>query len=44
NPSSASRSKYIDVKFHFIRRLICTGGVKILHAGTKEQHAGVLTK
>ena len=36
NPSSASRSKYIDVKFHFIRGLIRTGEVRILHVGTAE--------
>ena len=30
NPSSASRSKHIDVKLHFIRGLIRTGGVRIL--------------
>ena len=44
NPSSASRSKHIDVKLHFIRGLICTGEVRILHVGTDEQHADVPTK
>ena len=44
NPSSASRGKNIDVKFHFIRRLIRTGEVRILHVGTEEQHEYVLTK
>ncbi|CAM9864367.1 unnamed protein product, partial [Ascophyllum nodosum] len=44
NPSSASRSKHIDVKLHFIRGLIRTGGVRLLHVGTEEQHADVLTK
>ena len=44
SPSSASRSKYIDVKLHFIRGLIRTGGVRILHVGTENQHADVLTK
>ena len=44
NPSSASRSKHIDVKLHFIRGLIRTGEVRILHVGTEEQHADVLTK
>ena len=44
NPSSASRSKPIDVKLHFIRGFIRTGGVRILHVVTEEQHAGVLTK
>ena len=44
NPSSASKSKHTDVKIHFIRGLIRTGEVKILHVGTEEQHADVLTK
>ena len=44
NPSSASRSNHIDAKLHFIRRLIRTGAVRILHVETKEQHADVLTK
>ena len=30
NPSSASRSKYIEVKLHFIRRLVRMGEVIIL--------------
>ena len=44
NPSSASRSTHIDVKLHFIRGLIRTGEVRILHVGTEEQHADVWTK
>ena len=44
NLSSASRSKHIDVKLHFIRGLIRAGEVSIMHVGTEEQHADVLTK
>ena len=44
NPSSASRSKHIDVELHFIRGLIRTGEVRTLHIETEEQHADVLTK
>ena len=44
NPSSASRSKHIDAKLHFIQGLIHTGEVRILHLGTKGQHTDVLTK
>ena len=44
NPSSTSRSKHIDVKPHFIRGLIRTEEVRILHIGTEEQHTDVLTK
>ena len=44
NPSSASRSKHIDVKLHFIRGLVRTGEVRILHVGTAEQHDDERTK
>ena len=44
NPSSASRSKHIDVKLHFIRGLVRAGDVCVLHVETAEQHADVLTK
>ena len=36
NPSRALKSKHIDVRLHFIRG--------ILHVGTEEQYADVLTK
>ena len=42
--SSASRSKHIDVNLHFIRGLIRAGEARIVHVGTEEQHADVLTK
>ena len=44
NPGSASRSRHIDLKLHFIRGLIRAGDVRVLHVGTEEQHADVLTK
>ena len=44
NPSSASRSKHIDVKFHFIQGLVCAGEIWILHVRTEDQHADILTK
>ena len=44
NPSSASRSKHIDVKLHFIRGLVRAGEVCVLHVGTAEQHTDMLTK
>ena len=44
NPSSASRSKHIYVKLHFIRGLVRAGEVRVSHVGTAEQHADVLTK
>ena len=44
NPSSASRSKHIDVKLHFIRGLVRAGEIQIIHVGTEDQHADILTK
>ena len=44
NPSSASRSKHVDVKLHVIRGLVRAGEVRVLHVRTAEQHADVLTK
>ena len=44
NPSSASRSKYIDMKFHFIQGHVRSGEIRILHVGTESQHADILIK
>ena len=44
NPSSASRSKHINVKFHFIQGLVRSGEIRILHVGTESQPADILTK
>ena len=44
NPSSASRTKHIDVKLQIIRGLIRAGELRDLHMGTAEQHADVLPK
>ena len=44
NPSNMSRRKRIDVKLDFIRVLIRTEEVRILHVENEEQHADVPTK
>jgi hypothetical protein len=44
NPSSASRNKHINAKFHFIQGLVRAGEIRILDVGTKDQHADILTK
>ena len=45
NPSSALRSKHIDMKLYFIRGLVPAGEIQILHVvGTEDQHADILTK
>ena len=38
------RSKDIDVRFHFLRDLTKNGVVKLVHCGTSEQVADILTK
>jgi hypothetical protein len=38
------RSKHVDVRFHFLRDLAKEGIVQLMHCGTKEQVADVLTK
>lgn len=38
------RSKHIDVRFHFLRELVQDGTIKLVHCGTKEQIADLMTK
>ena len=38
------RRKHIDVRFHFLRDLTKDGVVELVHCGTKEQLADILTK
>ena len=38
------RSKHIDVRFHFLCDLTKDGVVELVHCGTKEQLADILTK
>ncbi|CAA7024669.1 unnamed protein product [Microthlaspi erraticum] len=44
NPVLHGRSKHIDVRFHFLRDLTKDGVVKLVHCGTNEQIADILTK
>ncbi|XP_062020736.1 secreted RxLR effector protein 161-like [Rosa rugosa] len=39
-----SRSKCIDVRFHFLRDLTKEGEVELVHGGTQEQVADLMTK
>jgi len=38
------RSKYIDVRFHFIRELTSMGVVEVTHCQTQNQIADIMTK
>lgn len=44
NPVFHSRSKHIDVRFHFLRDLVHEGIVRMTFCGTRDQVADVLTK
>lgn len=38
------RSKHIDVRFHFLRQLVQTDMIELVHCNTLEQIADVMTK
>ena len=44
NPVLHERSKHIDVRFHFLRELANNGIIELLHCGSEEQVADVMTK
>jgi hypothetical protein len=44
NPEKHSRTKHIEVKYHFIRDLVSTNRVKLQYCSTEDQHADILTK
>ena len=44
NPLSSSNSKYIDVRYHFLRDLIGKGDLSVKYLKAEEQHADILTK
>ncbi|XP_043817369.1 secreted RxLR effector protein 161-like [Manihot esculenta] len=44
NPVHHSRSKHIDVKYHFIRDCVQKGDIEVKYVKTEEQCADILTK
>ena len=44
NPVFHRRTKYINLRFHFIWDLIKKGEVQLIYCGTKEQIADIMTK
>jgi hypothetical protein len=44
NPALHSRSKHIDIKYHFVRERVSNGEIKLVHVASEEQLADLLTK
>ena len=44
NPVMHGRSKHIDVRYHFLRDLTKDGVVELVHCGTQDQVADIMTK
>lgn len=44
NPAFHSRTKHIDIRFHFIRDLVANGEISLKYCSTHEQVADILTK
>jgi hypothetical protein len=44
NPRQHNRTKYIDVRYHFIRESCQQGLIKLVHVPTTEMLADILTK
>lgn len=44
NPVMHSRSKYIDVRYHFLRELVNDGVIQLQFYGTRQQIADIFTK
>lgn len=44
NPVLHGRSKHIDVRFHFLRELVENEVINLVHCGTRDQVADIMTK
>ena len=44
NPISGGRTKYIDIRYHFIRQLVEREVLNIQYTASSNQHADILTK
>jgi hypothetical protein len=44
NPVNHERTKYIDIKYHFVRELLERGIVKLTYLSTEDMIADVMTK
>ncbi|MGM5101745.1 Ty1/Copia family ribonuclease HI, partial [Escherichia coli] len=44
NPVQHSRSKHIDIRYHFIKDQVEQGTIQLEYVGTKDQISDILTK
>ena len=44
NPVMHSRTKHIDIRFHFLRDSYEKGEIEVIHVPTQQQTADILTK
>lgn len=44
NPIMHGRTKHIDVRYYFLRDLVKEGSIEMIHCGSKEQLADIMTK
>ena len=44
NPVMHGCSKHIDVRFHFLRNLTKEGTIELVHCGSQDQVADIMTK
>ena len=44
NPIMHGYSKHIDVRFHFLRKLTKDGTIELIHCGSQDQVADIMTK
>ena len=44
NPIMHGRSKHIDIRFHYLRELVQNEVINLIHCGTREQVADIMTK
>ena len=44
NPITHGRRKHIEMRFHYLRELVCEGQLKLAHYQSEEQIADLLTK